>query len=104
MFEQGYITKEQQEEALADDVYARIQMVDNVSKENSTPYSYFTDELTQQVKDTLMEKLGYTETQAHNLLYSGGLQIYTTPGIRPSRPSWMKRSTILPTIPLPATA
>lgn len=25
-----------------------------------------------------MEKLGYTETQAHNLLYSGGLQIYTT--------------------------
>ena len=39
-------------------------MVDNVSKENSTPYSYFTDELTQQVKDTLMEKLGYTETQA----------------------------------------
>ena len=78
MFEQGYITKEQQEEALADDVYARIQMVDNVSKENSTPYSYFTDELTQQVKDTLMEKLGYTETQAHNLLYSGGLQIYTT--------------------------
>ena len=103
MFEQGYITKEQQEEALADDVYARIQMVDNVSKENSTPYSYFTDELTQQVKDTLMEKLGYTETQAHNLLYSGGLQIYTT-RIRPSRPSWMKRSTILPTIPLPATA
>lgn len=78
MFEQGYITKEQQEETLADDVYARIQMVDNVSKENSTPYSYFTDELTQQVKDTLMEKLGYTETQAHNLLYSGGLQIYTT--------------------------
>ena len=38
------------EEALADDGYARIQMVDNVSKENSTPYSYFTDELTQEVK------------------------------------------------------
>lgn len=78
MFEQGYITKEQQEEALADDVYARIQNVDLVSKENSTPYSYFTDELTQQVKETLMEKLGYTDTQAHNLLYSGGLQIFTT--------------------------
>ncbi len=78
MFEQGYITKEEQEEALADDVYARIQNVDLVSKENSTPYSYFTDELTQQVKDTLVEKLGYTDTQAHNLLYSGGLQIITT--------------------------
>ncbi len=78
MFEQGYITKEEQEEALADDVYARIQNVDLVSRESTTPYSYFTDELTQQVKDTLVEKLGYTDTQAHNLLYSGGLQIITT--------------------------
>lgn len=78
MFEQGYITKDEQEEALADDVYNRIQDVDTVSRETSTPYSYFTDELTQQVKDTLMEKLGYSDTQAHNLLYSGGLQIYTT--------------------------
>lgn len=77
MFEQGYITKAEQEEALADNVYDRIQDVD-ISKEDSTPYSYFTDELTQQVKETLMEKLGYTDTQAHNLLYSGGLQIYTT--------------------------
>ena len=78
MYEQGYITKAEQEAALADNVYDRIQDADTVSKENSTPYSYFTDELTQQVKDTLMEKLGYTDTQAHNLLYSGGLQIYTT--------------------------
>ena len=78
MYEQGYITKEEQEEALADNVYDRIQNIDMITRENSTPYSYFTDELTQQVKDTLMEKLGYTSTQAHNLLYSGGLQIFTT--------------------------
>ena len=78
MFEQGYITKEEQEEALADDVYARIQNVDSITKESATPYSYFTDELTSQVKNALMEQLGYTDTQAHNLLYSGGLQIYTT--------------------------
>ncbi|MGL5437175.1 MAG: transglycosylase domain-containing protein [Lachnospiraceae bacterium] len=78
MYEQGYITKGQQEEALADNVYDRIQDVDLVSREASTPYSYFTDELTQQVKDTLIEKLGYSDTQAHNLLYSGGLQIFTT--------------------------
>lgn len=78
MYEQGYITKEQQEEALADDVYARIQNIDTANRENSNPYSYFTDELIQQVKDTLMDKLGYTDTQAHNLIYSGGLQIYTT--------------------------
>jgi len=79
MYDQGYITKEQQDMALADNVYDRIQDVDTISREAaSTPYSYFTDELTQQVKETLMEKLGYSDTQAHNLLYSGGLQIYTT--------------------------
>lgn len=77
MFDQGYITKEEQEEALADDVYSRIQTVDSVI-ETSTPYSYFTDELVGQVMDTLMEKLGYSYNQAHNLLYSGGLQIITT--------------------------
>lgn len=78
MFEQDLITKEQQEEALADNVYDRIQNVDMLSKEKHTPYSYFTDELTQQVKETLMDKLGYSETQAGNLLLSGGLEIHTT--------------------------
>ncbi len=79
MVDQGYIDKDRQEEALADDVYARIQNVNLVARETAaTPYSYFTDELIQQVKDSLMEKLGYSETQAHNLLYGGGLQIQTT--------------------------
>ena len=44
MYNQGYITKEEQEEALADDVYSRIQNVDLAIKESSTPYSYYTDE------------------------------------------------------------
>lgn len=78
MYEQGYISKEEQEEALADDVYSRIQNVDLVTKESQSPYSYFTDELTEQVMDALQERLGYSETQAYNLLYSGGLSIHTT--------------------------
>ena len=78
MYEQGYITKDEQEEALADDVYSRIQNVDLVSKESNTAYTYFTDELIEQVLDALQEKKGYTETQAYNLLFSGGLSIYTT--------------------------
>lgn len=77
MYNQGYITREEQEEALADDVYARIQNVDLAIRENSTPYSYYTDELIEQVTEALKEKLGYTDTQAYNLLFSGGLQIYT---------------------------
>ena len=78
MFEQGYISKDQQEEALADDVYDRIQMVDNVSKENSTPYSYFTDEVIKDVIGDLKEQKGYSELVAENMVYSGGLKIYAT--------------------------
>ena len=81
MYDQNFISKAEQEEALADDVYSRIQNVDIVTKETaSTPYSYFTDELIEQVMEDLKDKLGYTETQAYNKLYSGGLSIYTTPG------------------------
>ena len=78
MFEQGYISKDQQEEALADDVYDRIQMVDNVSKEISTPYSYFTDEVIKDVIGDLKEQKGYSELVAENMVYSGGLKIYAT--------------------------
>lgn len=78
MYDQGFITKEQQEEALSDDVYDRIQNVNTASKDNSTHYSYFTDELIEQATTALMDKLDYTDSQASNLLYSGGLQIYTT--------------------------
>lgn len=78
MYEQEKITKEEQEEALADNVYSRIQNVDLVTQESQTPYSYFTDELTEQVMTALQEQLGYTESQASNLLYAGGLSIYTT--------------------------
>lgn len=78
MFEQGYITKAEQEEALADNVYDRIQNIDIVKKESKHIYSYFTDELISQVSEALVEELGYSETQAHNLIYSGGLSIYTT--------------------------
>lgn len=84
MLDQGYITSQEEDEALADDVYSRIQNVDIVTKEAATPYSYFTDELVEQVIEAMEEKLGYTDTQAHNMLYSGGLSIYTTqdPGIQ----------------------
>lgn len=78
MVDQGYISAQEQAEALADDVYDRIQDVDMLTKESSTPYSYFTDELIDQVMEVLTDKLGYSENQASNLLYSGGLQIYTT--------------------------
>ena len=78
MYEQGLIDKEAQEEALADDVYSRITNVNLTAQENESPYTYFTDELITQVMEALQEELGYTETQASNLLFSGGLEIHTT--------------------------
>ena len=78
MEDQGYITEQQRLDALADPVYDRIQNIDIVSRENIKTYSYFTDELVDQVTDVLKTEFEYTDTQAHNLLYSGGLKIYTT--------------------------
>lgn len=77
MLEQGYITEDAYKEAMADDVYARIQKASQKT-DNQTPYTYFVDALSDQVLEDLQDKLGYTETQAYNALYSGGLSIYST--------------------------
>lgn len=77
MLDQGYISKDEYDEAINDDVYDRIQTV-NAEMETSSVYTYFIDELTEQVMEDLQEQKGYTQTQAYNALYSGGLSIYTT--------------------------
>lgn len=77
MKNQGYINDAQFNEAMADDVYSRIQVV-NEKVEKKTIYTYFVDELTEQVLNDLQENLGYSYTQAYNSLYSGGLSIFTT--------------------------
>lgn len=77
MLEQGYISQSEYDEAIADDVYSRIQTVNEETKDSSV-YTYFVDELTEQVLNDLVEKGGYNETQAYNLLYTGGLSIFTT--------------------------
>ena len=76
MLEQGYISQEEYDEAMADDVYSRIQVVDSENGE-STVNTYFVDALTNDVLEDLIAA-GYNETQAYTLLYSGGLKIYST--------------------------
>ncbi len=78
MFEQGYITQEELHAAETDDVYVLIQEVDAAKSNESSVYSYFVDETIVQALSDLQEKAGYSETEARNLLYSGGLKIYTT--------------------------
>lgn len=77
MMEQGYINQKECDEAIADDVYARIQDI-NAHDTTDSPYSYFVDALSDQIIDDLQSNLGYTEAQAYNALYSGGLTVYST--------------------------
>jgi penicillin-binding protein 1A len=77
MLRLGYCTQEEYDIAMADDIYSRIQSV-NEEIDSTSYYSYFVDALIEQVMEDLQTELGYTQTQASNLLYSGGLDIYTT--------------------------
>lgn len=77
MMDQGYISAEEREEALADDVYSRIQIANSENNEDNAINTYFVDALTDDVMEDLIAA-GYNETQAYTLLYSGGLKIYST--------------------------
>ena len=76
MLKQGYISQAEYDEAMEDDVYARIQITNEV-KSNTEVFSYYVDAVIDQVINDLQEVKGYTPQQAHNLVYSGGLTIET---------------------------
>lgn len=84
MVDQGYVSEDEQSKALAElttakpNVYEQIATVDSTYTSNNKTYSYFTDSVIEQVSKDLQTYRGYTESQAYQLLYSGGLQIYTT--------------------------
>ncbi|GKX27985.1 hypothetical protein SH1V18_04650 [Vallitalea longa] len=75
LLEQEKITQAQYDEAINEDVYNNIQIV-NKSFAGNSSYSYYVDEVISRVIDDLMVKKGYTESQASNLIYRGGLSIY----------------------------
>lgn len=77
MLEQEYITKAEFDEAYNDNVYDRIQDI-HIETGGNSVYSYFTDKLIDVLIEDLTTQLGYTENQATNIIYSGGLSIYTT--------------------------
>jgi len=77
MLEQGYITQAEYDGALAEDVYGHIQIINQTIEEQSD-YSYFVDEVIREVSEDLKVQKGYTETEAFNLIYRGGLSIYIT--------------------------
>lgn len=79
MLEQGYITKAQYDEAVAEDVYSKISnYTQNIEDEGKTIHSFFVDGLFEQVSKDLQEQYNMSVAQANNVLYNGGLQIYAT--------------------------
>lgn len=76
MKDQGYISKTDYDEALADPVYDRISSY-NVNTTNSYN-TYFVDALIDDVLDDLIHEAGYTETDAYKAIYHGGLTIIST--------------------------
>ncbi len=79
MLKDGYISEEEYEEAISEDVYKRIQTVSAETDANGQhAFSWFTDAVFEDVLEKLQTELNYTDTQAYNMLYSGGLRIHTT--------------------------
>ncbi len=76
MLDQGYITEDEYNTAMADDVYSRIAARSQETTDTNRMYTYYEDACIRQVIEDLQEQLGYTEEQAHNKLYGGGLKVY----------------------------
>jgi penicillin-binding protein 1A len=76
MLDQGYLTQEEYDEAMADDVYSRIAAHAEEQSDSQTVFTYYEDAAIRQVLQDLQDQLGYTEDQAVNKLYGGGLKIY----------------------------
>lgn len=75
MKDQGYITEDQYNKAKGQKLtkFLNAQLSNKASK-----YSYFHEYLLDEVIQDLMEKYDYSEDKATNLVYTGGLNIYST--------------------------
>lgn len=76
MLKQNYIDQAAFDAAIAEDVYSQIQAT--ASTNTANPYSYFVDALSDQIMTDLQDQCGFTESQAYNAVYSGGLSIFST--------------------------
>ena len=79
MHELGYITDEEYDEAINEKLSFEKRLDDESHEEKTEEaQSYFADHIFEQAKRDLMKEYGYTEQYAENLLYNGGLKIYST--------------------------
>ena len=71
MYELGFISTDEYQQALGEEIYfAR-------SSQTVTVYDYYTEMVIDDVIDDLRETYGYTKAQAENMVFFGGLTIYS---------------------------
>lgn len=75
MLEQNFITQEEHDIALAEDIFTALNPPE---RKTDVVSSYFTDFVKTQVVSELMAQMGYTYEEAIDKLYNGGLVIYAT--------------------------
>lgn len=73
MYEHEMISKEEYDESIAAELGIR-----NRTTVNASIYSYFVDQVINDVVEDLQAKKGYSQTFATQQIFSGGLKIYTT--------------------------
>lgn len=80
MLKEGFITQEEYDAALADNVFARVAEWNSHYEEsqNEVMYTYFVDSVLKQVEEDLQVYLNCSEQEAYNTLYYGGLTIHIT--------------------------
>lgn len=77
MLELEYITQAQYDEALADDVYARIKTQNEIQNASVKSTTYYEDEIFNRLTEDFMELYGCTKDEAHTMIYTGGYTIYS---------------------------
>ncbi len=90
MKEQGKITQEEYDEAVAYEMVFTnsenyVESGDLTSKKTQTEnaiWSYYVDYVIQSVQNDLIDQYGYTRSQASSMIYSGGLRIYCAVDLR----------------------
>lgn len=78
MFDQGYITQDEYNEAVNSDLVLRDRNVEQDQTKNSSDWSYATDTIFEAVVADLMSTYGWTRSYAVNKMYTGGYSIYST--------------------------
>ncbi|MCD7838824.1 MAG: PBP1A family penicillin-binding protein [Clostridiales bacterium] len=78
MCDQGYITEEERDAAIAEEiVFTSVSTESDDSSSSGDYYSWYTDAVIKQVINDLVDTYGYDESTANQLVFSGGLKIYS---------------------------